>query len=966
MGIRSATSVTLASMPIKDQIAVGASRIHTILSGGYTHASVEGDTVMLAGPSSKGRLALPIESIVDIDIRRSLLRHRLVIRTSDGGQYLVGSLGRDEAVQLDCEIREAASRRQPEVSALVTELASRVDGLLDGTRYIRRSEADAFFVDFAEELNRCRGLVAQGLTPDIMAVLNRLTEVATPQAFAFERTQSNRQFIERSVPAVRKAALETSSSVLTDEQAMAVATDEDATLVLAGAGTGKTAVIVSKALYLVRDQGVPAGQVIILAFNRKAAEEVRERLPEDLSDTHVSTFHAFGRRVIAHSDVAPSISRMAADQYALVGAMDGIVNTLLRDPERAEAVMEYLAYWPAPYRSAFDFSSPEEYAQYVRGVELRALSGDLVRSFEELVIANYLTEHGVPFRYEQAYRVDTATKRHSQYRPDFYLPERDVYIEHFALDREGNPPPGWTGYADGVAWKRRIHEENRTRLIETYSWQQSEGTLRASLHATLEATGVKLERVDRAELVSRLGGRQVSTLARLLATFLTHTKGARLTNSELAARVRNSRDPKRAALFLAVYQHVREEYEELLAAERSIDFHDLINRAAELIEAGEWESPYRYVLVDEFQDISAGRMALLSALGRPGVAYFLVGDDWQSIYRFAGSDVQLMRDSHEHLGHVEARQLSRTFRFGRGILEPSSAFVQANPDQTRRTLVPAGTPEDRGITVVSHRSPAGALMAALNDIEELSADKPRSVLVLGRYHKSGGVMPARPVPGNGNLSVTFSTIHGAKGQEADYVVLLDLTDKRTGFPSRIEDDPLMDLVLPPIADKAFPVAEERRLFYVALTRARLGVYLATDAARPSEFVSELMKLHPDLRQLGPRPVTCARCSNGFLHVSKSGRNMTCSNRPYCTNVAPLCPGCNLGYTVVEEGRSRCLNPACNEPGEVCPRCALGVLVNRRGSSGPFWGCSAYLSEPPCRYTRPIRARRRWASRTRAG
>ena len=138
----------------------------------------------------------------------------------------------------------------------------------------------------------------------------------------------------------------------------------------------------------------------------------------------------------------------------------------------------------------------------------------------------------------------------------------------------------------------------------------------------------------------------------------------------------------------------------------------------------------------------------------------------------------------------------------------------------------------------------------------------------------------------------------------------------------------MDLVLPQIAGKVFPVAVERRLFYVAVTRGRFGVYLATDAALPSEFVTELMKLHPDLRQLGPSPVTCPRCSNGFHHVSKSGRTMTCSNRPYCANVAPLCPGCNLDYTVVEEGQSRCLNPTCDDPGEVCPICALGLLVMR--------------------------------------
>ena len=105
------------------------------------------------------------------------------------------------------------------------------------------------------------------------------------------------------------------------------------------------------------------------------------------------------------------------------------------------------------------------------------------------------------------------------------------------------------------------------------------------------------------------------------------------------------------------------------------------------------------------------------------------------------------------------------------------------------SLAPADTPEDRGATVVFHHSAAGTLSVALNDLEELSPDKPTSVLVLGRYHKSGGVMPARPRPGNGNLSARFSTIHGAKGQETDYVVVLDLMDRRAGFPSRIEDDP---------------------------------------------------------------------------------------------------------------------------------------------------------------------------------
>ena len=955
----------IGAMPIRDQIISGASRLRTLLSGDYSDVSIEGVAVRLEGSAGRPTSTIPVESISAIDLQRSWLRYRLVLQTFDGKEHSVGGLEHNEATHIREAILETAKRRQPEVCSLVSELAGKLDGLFDGSRYVRRSDADAFHLDFVSQVGRCRGLVEEALDPEVQTELHRLAALASPRAFEAERSRTNRVFVDNHIPAVQETALRALSTRLTDEQAEAVVTDEDATLVLAGAGTGKTAVIVGKAVHLVRNQGISPGEILILAFNRKAAEELRERLPDDLRETQVSTFHAFGRRVIAESDVAPSISRLAADQYAFTQAIDGIISKLLRDPQRSGPVMEYIAYRPAPYRSAFDFSTPGEYAQYVQTVELRTLNGYLVRSFEEMVVANFLTEHGVPFKYEQPYDVDTATKRYSQYRPDFYLPKHNIYIEHFALNKQGHPPPGWTTYAEGVAWKRQLHEVHGTRLIETYSWQQSDGTLQESLRASLEAEGVEMEKIDSAELVLQLARHHISALARVLAPFLTHAKGARLSNRELTQRGVKHRDSDRAKGFLAIYESVRDEYERLLAAERSVDFHDLINGAAELIGQGTWESPFRYVLVDEFQDISAGRMALLKALRSPGVAYFMVGDDWQSIYRFAGSDVQLMRNSQAHLGHVEERPLSRTFRFGKGILGPSSAFVQVNPEQTRRTLRPADTAEDRGVTVVSDRSPATALLTALNDIDEVAGDDPRSVLILGRYQKSGRALSGRTRPAGGNLNIRFSTVHRAKGQEADYVVVLDLTNKMAGFPSRIEDDPLMELVLPPLAGEAFPVAEERRLFYVALTRARLGVYLTANSAKPSEFVTELLGLFPDLRQLGRPPLNCPRCSNGFLSASKTERTMMCSNRPHCKIRVPLCPGCNLGYALVVEGEVKCLNPVCDDPAEVCPTCGKGLLLSRKGPTGPFWACTEFWSEPPCRFTRPIRPRGRRNRRRRA-
>ncbi len=264
-----------------------------------------------------------------------------------------------------------------------------------------------------------------------------------------------------------------------------------------------------------------------------------------------------------------------------------------------------------------------------------------------------------------------------------------------------------------------------------------------------------------------------------------------------------------------------------------------------------------------------------------------MGDDWQSINRFAGSDVGLLRNCGDYLGHVRTRTLSKTFRFGDGILSPSTEFVRRNPEQTQRTLTSASGAEDKGITVVAADDPTAGLQLVREDIEASARGNSHSVLVLGRYNTSKDALPSK-LPWE-----EFSTVHRAKGREADYVVVLDLKDGRWGFPSRIEDNSLLELVLPPAsAGTTYPFAEERRLFYVAMTRARIGAYLVTDAVRPSTFVTELRQQSGNLRQLGA--------------------------------LAPE-----------------------------CPRCHRGRLLVLNGSRGQFWGCTEYRSEPSCRYTKDI-------------
>ena len=866
---------------------LGPARVFTL---GPARVSLTGETLSVEGLLGGGPAKIPVGAIDSITVRSSWFWHRLTIRLGDGTEHSVGGLDEQEATRVRAAAIAAAVGIAKVMSPRLKQLDERLRQHFAGERYARYRDSQKLHESLSPALRECIGLIREGLDREAAAAVSRLEPLEQFERFEEARRCANRLFISNNIPTVQAATLETLRNPLTNEQAEAVATDEDATLVLAGAGTGKTSVIVGKVAHLVRNQDVSPDQILILAYNLKAADEIRGRLKDNLSAAHVHTFHGFGRRVIAESETAPTLSKHAEDEMALKRAVDGIIDELLNDPEQSKAVIDFIVYHHAPYRFAFEFDTHDEYEEYVRVVELRTLSGDLVKSFEELEIANYLTEHGVEFRYEESYEMQTATQRYRQYQPDFFLPGHRIYIEHFALDEKGCPPRGWIGYAEGVEWKRRIHSQHGSKLVETYSWQHRQGVLLPTLRKRLEEAGVHFAQVPRQTLVRQRAQEQTSWLAGLLTTFLNHVKSGGLSSADLRARGRENGDRRRNQAFLDVFEQVRARYQKLLSDEKARDFHDFINLAAEHIREGRWKPQYRYVLVDEFQDISAGRMKLLQALGRPDMAYFLVGDDWQSIYRFAGSDVGLLRGCGNLLGYLEERTLSRTFRFADGILGPSTAFVKRNPEQTQRPLLPASGAEDEGVAVVADASPVGGVTQALQDIEVKARGQQRTVLVLGRYRHLEDALPTSSR--GGSLTVEFSTVHRAKGREADYVIVLYLTAGRWGFPSKVEDDPLLELVLPPVSGRASPFAEERRLFYVAMTRARIGVYLVTDPVRPSTFVTELLNESDELRQIG--------------------------------ELAPECPGCRKG-----------------------------VLQVMKGSLGPFWGCTEYWSTPSCLYTKDI-------------
>ena len=753
------------------------------------------DCLHITPKGNGAKRRIECKDIRDVTTTAQFLHSKLTVTTHSGRRHSIGGLNKTDSEALSKLIqaaignhRDEARRQARKLSATIIETDTKARLLLSPTHYLRHTITSQAIRETVSPAAVNYGFAEDFISPQARASLAHIKQMLLPEGIEPERRGVNDSYVADKIGQVKSVTLDISRYGLTDEQAKAVATDEDVTLILAGAGTGKTVVITSKVAHLVRNQGVPSERILVLAFNRDAAQEIRDRLPNDLQGANVLTFHAFGLQVIASQGTAPTVSTMASDPFNLAKTMEGFLADLVNDPDVGNTAIRLMANMPADYKAPFDFRNEGEYQRYIREVELRALSGDRVKSFEELEIANWLTQNGIPFRYERTYPEDTRTRDYRQYKPDFWIPGHDIYIEHFALNEQGAAPPGWTGYAEGVQWKRQKHQDKGTTLLETYSWQHRQETLLPTLRQKLAERGVEFKPISRDQLVAKLGRERISPLCSLLCSFLNHAKSSNLSHEELVRRIDSASDRKRAEAFVQVFGRVRGRYEARLAQEQGLDFHDLINQATTYLNSPNGGQDYTHVLVDEFQDISSGRMQLLKALRRPDMAYFLVGDDWQSIYRFTGSRVSLVRNVARHLGHTQVETLTQTFRFGRKILEPSSHFIQQNPEQTRRTLQPNPAVEDKGLTVVATRDPADGLRAVIRDLAESDDYQEKdTIMVLGRFRHSRRALHTQGP--RAREKVAYRTVHSAKGQEADYVVVLDLKDSKHGFPCKVEDDP---------------------------------------------------------------------------------------------------------------------------------------------------------------------------------
>lgn len=760
--------------------------------------------------------------------------------------------------------------------------------------------------------------------------------------------------------------------MLDEQQRTAVITDEYSNLIIAGAGSGKTLTILGKVEYLIKHKKVQPNEILLLSFTQKTVAELNERLKNLNNNTQATTFHKLGFDTIKkHLTSVPAVTNENTLTHVIKSYLQ---KDILDDSNALQSFIQYVSCYMNIPEEFDNYNSYGEKIDFEKGINFQTLKskceplnkvakakhdtiqGERVKSVEELMIANYLYLNGIDYEYEKPYPHGDA-----MYRPDFYLKEYDIYLEHFGVD-ENNRAKWLKGlneqkYIEDMLLKRETHQKYNTKLLETYSYYNRDKILLQKLQEMLLAEQVILKPKDVKDIYAKVTNNDQNLgdeIIRLIESFVNLSKSRRLSKDDLISifsdkkNKRNEFMYERQSMFLAFVLPILDKYNNTLKDRNELDFNDMINLATDLIVAYKPQYTYKHIIVDEYQDISFSRFNLIKEIREICSARLIcVGDDWQSIYRFAGSDISLFSNFGKYVGKYEQLLIEQTYRNSQNLIDISSKFIQKNPIQFKKSPRSKKEPLTNPLKFVNYND--GDIKSVLiNQIKNLVHKYGnKSILVLGRhsfdinelikldsgrssikYFESSGKLE---IKGFEDVDIKFLTVHKSKGTEADNVIVLKLQNDLLGFPNKMTDDPIISLLLRD--NEEYKFAEERRLFYVALTRTKNEVILLTPS-ESSLFVEELLEdnnYYLSSNNESLKRTSCPYCITGKLVVRKNVLSGTqflgCSHYPLCNQTFK-----NL--EILKESI-------------ICSACHSGYMINKNGKFGNFLGCSCY---PKCKNT----------------
>lgn len=769
---------------------------------------------------------------------------------------------------------------------------------------------------------------------------------------------------------------------LDEEQRRAVITDDDYCLMVAGAGAGKTTTMAAKVKYLVEKKGVRPEEIIVISYTNKAIGELRERINKGLNiSAKVCTFHAFAFEIVKRFSVEPPEINFSSYQIIF----DMLEKSIFNNKQLMRNLVLFLGYYFDLTEDVFKFENLNQYhlykaaqdyetlksglGEYVnkvqqqRSKQLKTITGEYLRSVQEVQIANFLYLNGLDYEYERVYSFDSPSKN-KKYTPDFYISqgEHTAWLEHYALTESGYSniftPQQLAKYKKAIRDKRALHAEHKTTLIETWSVFNDRRPLLDHLKELLEKEGFILRPRDLTDIYKKIietgKDKYIYKLIFFMMTFIEQYKTTGYDEGGFEI-LRKKTDNPRTYLFLDIAEQVYNYYQEKLKKNNQIDFADMINDAnfyLQEIERQKIELPYKYIIIDEFQDIARQRFNLTKRLSEITKAKVVaVGDDWQSIYAFSGSDITLFTRFLELMGAGTELKITHTYRNSQELIDIAGGFVQKNSSQIRKQLISPKHLENPIVieTFDDSFKPMKALAALIENIIGKIVNEfgeKSSILLIGRYnydmYKLYNTGAFSELPNNHvqskkypKANITFMTAHSSKGLGFDNVIIINMFEGKFGFPCQIEDDPIIKLVR--YEDKSMTFAEERRLFYVAMTRTKNRVFIATPKNRPSRFLVELIKdyhlpyngeINMDVVDLFN--LRCPICKFPLKYEFNKNYGL---NLWICTNDAEVCDF----MTNDKVHKHDIFN---------CPKCKDGYMIVKMNPQNGmvFYGCTNYYNE----------------------
>lgn len=668
--------------------------------------------------------------------------------------------------------------------------------ILKKNKYISLKEVQEIKKKYRDSISKCKKIKNFFKRRKLFNTYKRLDKIILDH---------NEKFIKKEIEKTKDILDNINGYPLDIEQRKGVITDEDSYLICAGAGSGKTLTMIGKIRYLIERKKVNPKDILCISFTNFTTASLKKAIKKQTKyNIDVYTFHKLGLEIIKKSGLKVNIT----SEKTLEKIIEKYFNEELLVNRTAlyDFVTNCLLLEPIKFKES------------------------IINNDEETLIENYLYFNNIDYEY----KLIGTYKQNKIYV--FSLIKYNIYIKYYKIYDEDNNL-NISNYLNDIEITRNFL---RGKVLELYSYHFKDGTIYNVINNFFKKNNIKIEKTRINEIYNIFLCQNYFN--KIIITFINMFKSKaypyqKFDEIEMKInKIKNKMERGKLIIILKIIKKIYYNYQLYLIQNNELDFNDMILKSTDLIENLDVPVNYKYIIIDEYQDTSFGRYELIKAIKEQNNCKLIaVGDDFQSIYRFTGCDVNMFLNFKNYFSNSKILYLTNTYRNSSELIKVAGDFIMKNEYQIKKQLYSKKSLY-KPIKIYLYKSKR-EIHNLLNKIKE------KEIFALGRNNSDINFFKDFEIIDNKikylDKNITFMSIHKSKGLESEAVIIVNLEDKPLGFPSKIEEDLLINYLNN--IKETYPFDEERRLFYVALTRTKGNVYLFTPLKNKSPFVSEIIK-----------------------------------------------------------------------------------------------------------------------------